>query len=523
MGHINPSCATSAFALAGALAFLFLGLQQSIAVAEPLRKSSFPRGFIFGASTSAYQIEGSTAEGGRGTSTWDAFSHLPGKIDDGSNGDIATDSYHRYKDDVKMLKDLGMSSYRFSISWSRVLPQGTVSGGINEEGIQYYHNLIDEILTNGIEPFVTLFHWDVPQALESKYNGFLQQQIVEDFAGYADLCFREFGGKVKYWITLNEPWTFALKGYNYGVHAPGRCSDYAGNCSEGNSATEPYIVGHNLILAHGSAVQIYKNKYQQSQKGLIGITLNTQWVVPYSGNITDRKAAQRNLDFTLGWFMSPIVEGHYPNVMRRLVQSRLPALTSDQVKLVKGSYDFIGLNYYTANYASDVAESPNSTLAEWSKDMRVYTTYERNGVPIGEKAASSWLYIYPQGLRELLLYTKTRYRNPPVFVTENGVDEENNKSWSLEEALNDTLRVRYHSEHLHAVKEAMDAGADVRGYFAWSLLDNFEWENGYTVRFGVYYVDFNNGTLNRCPKASAQWFRDFLEIDSATSSAVALL
>eukprot|EP00252_Welwitschia_mirabilis_P024437 TRINITY_DN7253_c0_g2_i2.p1 TRINITY_DN7253_c0_g2~~TRINITY_DN7253_c0_g2_i2.p1 ORF type:complete len:409 (-),score=44.00 TRINITY_DN7253_c0_g2_i2:54-1280(-) len=382
---LKPSMA----ALAIAAALMFLGFQQAkgnehVSTDESLRKSSFPRGFAFGAATSAYQIEGAAREGGRGPSIWDTFSHTVGKIADGSNGDVAADSYHRYKEDVQLLKAMGMDSYRFSISWSRLLPKGTIAGGINEEGIKYYHDLIDECLKNGIKPFVTLFHWDLPQALEDKYNGFLGQQIIKDFAEYADLCFRNYGDKVKHWITLNEPLSYA-EGYDHGAVPPARCSKYIGNCTKGNSATEPYIASHNLILSHAAAVQVYRNKYQKSQKGSIGITINTGWMMPYSSSLPDRRAALRAMDFMFGWYMGPIIKGDYPTVMRKIVRSRLPEFSNEQKKMVNGSFDFIGLNYYTSRYASHLLKRTNPARRDFDTDSLANITTEKNGIPIGPK------------------------------------------------------------------------------------------------------------------------------------------
>ncbi|PNX74462.1 beta-glucosidase 24-like protein, partial [Trifolium pratense] len=229
-----------------------------------LNRNSFPKGFIFGAGSSSYQFEGATNEGGRTPSIWDTFTHkYPDKIKDRSNGDVAIDTYHHYKEDVRFIKDMNLDSYRFSLSWSRILPKGKLSGGINQQGIDYYNNLINELLANGIQPFVTLFHWDLPQILEDEYRGFLSPLIVKDFEDYAEFCFKEFGDRVKSWVTLNEPWSYSQHGYADGQMAPGRCSNWLNpNCTGGNSAIEPYIVTHNQLLAHAKVVHVYKTKYQ---------------------------------------------------------------------------------------------------------------------------------------------------------------------------------------------------------------------------------------------------------------------
>ncbi|CAL8998520.1 unnamed protein product [Prunus brigantina] len=402
--------------------------------------------------------------------------------------------YHRYKEDVGIMKNMGLDAYRFSISWSRVLPNGKLTGGVNKEGIKYYNNLINELLCNGLKPFVTLFHWDLPQVLEDEYGGFLSPHIINHFQDYVELCYKEFGDRVKHWITLNEPWTYSNGGYAGAGLAPGRCSDWQNlNCTGGDSATEPYLVAHHSLLSHAAAVKVYKDKYQASQKGLIGITLVRVW----------------NFHLLISRFMEPLTSGDYPHSMRSLVGNRLPKFTKEQSKAVMGSFDFLGFNYYTAYYAT-YAPQHNSVNASYLTDARVNQSSERNGVPIGPKAASDWLYVYPRGIQDLLLYTKKKYDDPLIYVTENGIDEYNDPKLSLEEALNDTQRVDYYYNHLSYLQRAIKDGVNVKGYFAWSLLDNFEWSSGYTVRFGINYVDYNDGH-KRYPKVSAHWFKSFLK------------
>ncbi|CAL8150834.1 unnamed protein product [Prunus armeniaca] len=475
-----------------------------------LNRSSFPPGFIFGSGSGSYQYEGAANEGGRGPSIWDSYTHKhPERIIDGSNGDVTLDQYHKYKEDVEIMKDIGLDAYRFSISWPRLLPSGKLNDGVNEVGIRYYNNLINELLRNGIKPFVTLFHWDLPQALEDEYGGLLSDQIVNHFRDYAELCYKEFGDRVKYWTTLNEPYTYSINGYVLGCYAPGRCSNWQKlNCTGGNSAIEPYLVTHHLLLAHAAAANLYKNKFQAYQKGEIGITLVTPWFVPLSEANEDKKAALRALEFTLGWFMEPLTSGDYPNNMRSLVGTRLPKFTTAQSKALIGSFDFLGLNYYTSHYASDASNNVYEH-ASYLTDVRVTLSSERNGVPIGAKGASSWLNVYPIGIQNLLLYTKEKYNDPIIYITENGIDEFNDPKLSLEEALYDTQRVDYHILHLCHVQTAIKNGVNVKGYFLWALLDNFEWNEGFTVRFGTNYVDYNNG-LKRLPKLSTRWFKSFL-------------
>ncbi|CAN6249035.1 unnamed protein product [Urochloa humidicola] len=476
----------------------------------PISRRSFPEGFIFGTSSASYQYEGGVMEGGKGPSIWDTFTHQhPDKIIDRSNGDVAIDSYHLYKEDVRLMKDMGMDAYRFSISWTRILPNGSLSGGVNREGVRYYNSLIDELLLKGVQPFVTLFHWDSPQALEDQYTGFLSPNIINDYKDYAEVCFKEFGDRVKHWITFNEPGGFCSAGYASGLLAPGRCSPWEqGKCSAGDSGTEPYIVCHHQLLAHAETVRLYKEKYQAVQRGKIGISLVSLWFLPLSPSKSNDNAVRRGLDFTFGWFMDPLVGGDYPLSMKGLVGSRLPRFTKEQSEMLKGAFDFIGLNYYTTYYATNLPPS-NDLNISYNTDSRANLSGVRNGVPIGPQAASPWLYMYPQGFRDLLLYVKENYGNPAIYITENGFDEANNMSLPLQEALKDGTRIEYHHKHLLALLSAIRDGANVKGYFAWSLLDNFEWVYGYTVRFGLNFVDYNDG-LKRYPKNSAHWFKEFL-------------
>ncbi|XP_065871041.1 beta-glucosidase 15-like isoform X2 [Euphorbia lathyris] len=457
-------------------------------------RSSFPDGFIFGTASSAYQYEGAANEDGRG----------PNKIKDHTNGNVADDSYHRYKEDVAIMKSLGFDAYRFSISWSRLLPNGSIRGGINQRGIDYYNNLINELLRNGMKAMITLFHWDLPQGLEDEYGGFLSSKIVNDFSDYAELCFRNYGDRVKEWITLNEPYTYAAEGYGNGEKAPGRCSSL--NCSGGDSSTEPYLVTHHQLLAHAAAVRLYKLKFQASQKGVIGITLNSNWILPLSNSTTDLLAASRALAFQYDWFMEPLNSGVYPLEMLNYVGKRMPMFSKQQSLMVKGSFDFIGLNYYTSKYGIDVP-CKTKDFGFFTDSCVLLATNNKDGIPIGPQTGSDWLYVYPKGIEQLLLYTKSKFNNPTIYITENGVSDLDSNSVSA--VLNDNLRVRYFNDHLLFVQKAIAKGVNVKGYFAWSLLDNFEWNDGYSVRFGMVFVDYQNG-LKRHLKDSAIWFNQFL-------------
>ncbi|XP_016473471.1 beta-glucosidase 13 isoform X1 [Nicotiana tabacum] len=475
----------------------------------PFNKTAFPSDFAFGASSAAYQIEGEALKGGRGPSIWDTFTRQhPEKIFDRSTGDVAVDFYHRYKEDIQLLKELGFKAFRLSISWSRILPYGKVSKGVNPEGIKFYNNVFNELISNGITPFVTLFHWDTPQALEDEYGGFMSSQIAKDYGDFVDICFKEFGDRVKYWITLNEPLSYSMNGYAKGTFAPGRCSNFVGNCTKGNSGTEPYIVAHNLLLAHATGVKVYKEKYQKTQKGQIGVTLVTHWFVPKINTPQGLKAPIRALDFMLGWFLDPITYGDYPTSMKAIVGRRLPKFTPEQSKLVKGSMDFLGINYYTTYYASPML-SINRLNLSYTTDNLADLTTQKDGKPIGTPTALDWLFIYPRGIYGLMLHIKNKYNNPPIYITENGMAEANNNALSLKESLNDDTRIKYYEGHLWFLSKAIKDGANVKGHFVWSFLDDYEWDAGFTVRFGLTFVDYKNG-LKRYHKKSAYWYKDFL-------------
>nr|BAP90525.1 beta-primeverosidase [Ophiorrhiza pumila] len=499
--------------------FLFLselGAAQVPAhsVSVPFNRSSFPPAFIFGGASSAYQYEGAAFEDGKGPSICDTFTHNnPDKIVDHSTGDVADDFYHRYKEDVQLMKFIGTNGFRFSISWPRVLPHGKLSKGVNKLGVDFYNNLINELLSKGVTPFVTLSHWDPPQALEDEYGGFRNISIVDDFRDFAELCFKEFGDRVKHWTTFNEPWTFSTGGYDsttfIGTIAPGRCSPWMNKCPAGDSSTEPYLVAHHIILCHAKTARLYREKYKPYQKGDIGIVLVTNMMFPYNPKSkADIVAAQRGLDFFLGWFLDPLTFGDYPKSMKKNVGERLPKFTPEQSNLIKGTLDFLGLNYYTSNYAIDIP-TPTTVNITYSTDLQVVLTSIRNGKAIGAPTGADFLKVYPKGLTKLLVYIKEKYKNPIVYITENGLAEINIDT--VKEGVDDTKRVQFYRGHFKALKKAIDKGVDVRGFFAWTFLDTYEWGSGYTMRFGLNFVDWKNG-LKRYPKKSAFWLKQFLKI-----------
>uniref|UniRef100_A0A2N9J5M4 Beta-glucosidase n=1 Tax=Fagus sylvatica TaxID=28930 RepID=A0A2N9J5M4_FAGSY len=493
-----------------ALVILVVVCMIQICLSENITRGSFPKGFVFGTASSAFQYEGAVKEDGRGPTVWDTFSHTFGKVIDFSNADVAVDQYHRYDEDIQLMKDMGMDAYRFSIAWSRIFPNG--SGEINQAGVDHYNKLINALLAKGIEPYVTLYHWDLPQALEDKYNGWLDPQIIKDFATYAEICFQKFGDRVKHWITFNEPHTFTVQGYDVGLQAPGRCTILLHLlCRAGNSATEPYIVGHNVLLSHATAADIYRKKYKQKQRGSLGIAYDVMWFEPATNSTEDIEATQRAQDFQLGWFLEPLILGDYPSSMRSRVGKRLPSFSKSEASLLKGSLDFVGINYYTTFYARhNSSDLIGKLLNDSIADSGAITLPFKDGKAIGNRASSIWLYIVPEGLRNLMNYIKQKYGNPLVIITENGMDDPNNPSTSIKDALKDEKRVKYHNDHLtNLLASIKEDGCNVRGYFAWSLLDNWEWAAGYTSRFGLYFIDYKD-KLKRYPKDSVQWFKKFL-------------
>ncbi|PKU85880.1 beta-glucosidase 18 isoform X1 [Dendrobium catenatum] len=490
---------------------LFLVCLFSIAAAAAIDKNKFPVDFLFGTTTSAYQIEGGYLEGNKSLSNWDLFTRIPGKIVDGSNGDVADDHYHRYIEDVELMHYLGVNSYRFSISWSRILPRGRF-GQINQNGIKFYSNLIDALLDKGIKPFVTLNHYDIPQELEDQYGGWLNPQIQNDFGYFAEVCFEAFGEKVTYWSTLNAPNLMIKMGYMKGEYAPGRCSLPYVSCPSGDSRTEPYLAAHNVILSHATAVDIYRKKYQRKHGGFIGIIMAANWREPFTDTPMDRSAASRALAFEVPWFLDPIIYGDYPPEMLQILGSRLPKFSIEDKQKLQTKLDFIGVNHYTSLYAEDCLFSQCDSQSTLEGYGFAYTTGEKDGHFIGDNTGVNNFYVVPSGLEKMILYIMKRYNNITMFITENGFGQEGSSNPSNEirkELLNDRKRVEFHTAYLSSLLEAMRKGADVRGYFIWSLMDNFEWLNGYSKRFGLYHVNFSS--QERTPKLSAKWYKEFLQ------------
>ncbi|PHU21978.1 Beta-glucosidase 11 [Capsicum chinense] len=462
-------------------------------------RHDFPHSFVFGSGSAAYQVEGAAFEDGKTPSIWDTFAHAG--FHDGATGDIACDSYHKYKEDVQLMANIGLEAYRFSISWSRLIPNGR--GPVNPKGLQYYNNLIDELISHGIQPHVTLYHCDLPQALEDEYMGWLSRKIVEDFTAFVDVCFKEFGDRVLHWTTINEANILALGGYDQGLIPPKRCSAPFGfNCTGGNSSTEVYIVGHNMLLAHSSAARLYQRKYKYVQQGFVGINVYSLAYLPYTNSEADIIAVQRVLDFYIGWFIKPLIFGDYPQTMKKNVGSRLPTFTKRDSELVKGSLDFIGLNHYAQAYVRDSPSSLQKDLRDFILDTGVAISFEGylpNEPPPGE------LPIRPAGLSDLLEHFKQVYGNPPIYVHENGKQTLRNGT------LNDTKRVEYLHAYIGGVLDALRNGSNTRGYFQWSFLDGLEILSGLKTSYGLFYVDLDDKELTRYPKLSAFWYSNFLK------------
>lgn len=392
-----------------------------------------------------------------------------------------------------MLKSLGAKAYRFSISWTRIIPKGGRDDPINQAGIDHYVKFVDDLIAAGITPFVTLFHWDAPDELEQRYGGLLDRvQFPLDFERYALVMFKALP-KVKHWVTLNEPWCSAIQAYSIGIFAPGRTAA---------RDTEPWIVGHNLLLAHGRAVQIYRSQFKEASGGEIGIVLNGDAVFPWDpANPADVEACTRKLEFSISWFADPIYKGDYPASMREQLGDRLPRFTEEERALVLGSNDFYGMNHYTANYIKHRTGPADLDDFQGNVDIGFYN---KNGDVIGEETESSWLRPCPPGFRDLLVWISKRYGYPKIYVTENGTSIKGENDLSRNDILNDEFRVRYFDGYINAMAAAStDDGVNVKGYFAWSLMDNFEWAEGYRTRFGLCYVDYEAGQ-RRHPKKSAR-------------------
>ena len=461
----------------------------AVGVLDQGSELTFPPGFLWGAATAAYQIEGAAREGGRTPSIWDTFSHTEGRTVAGHTGDVACDHYHRMPDDVRLMAELGVTSYRFSISWPRVQPGG--AGAANQEGLDFYRRLVDELLAHGIEPWLTLYHWDLPQPLEDA-GGWPARDTAGRFADYAQLVADALGDRVRYWTTLNEPWCSAFLGYGSGAHAPGR--------SDGADAVR---AGHHLMLGHGLAVQALRAARPEAQ---LGITLNLYPVTPATDADGDIDAARRIDGLANRFFLDPLLRGCYPADLTADLHrvSDFGHIRNGDLEIISTPLDLLGVNYYSRHVVA--APVPGAEPeAYWrapscwpgSEDVRFVT----RGVPVTDM---DWEIDAP-GLVETLERVHRDYTDLPLYVTENGsafVDR------VVDGRVDDPERLAYFDAHLRAAHAAISAGVPLKGYFAWSLMDNFEWAWGYTKRFGMVYVDYDNQA--RIPKSSARWYADVI-------------
>ncbi len=428
----------------------------------------FPHDFRFGAATSAYQIEGGWDADGAGPSIWDTFVRQPGKIDGGHHGNVACNTYEQPETDIDIMRSLGLDAYRFSISWPRVLPDG--HGAVNEAGLDYYDRLVDGLLAASIEPYVTLFHWDMPQALQDEMGGFADRRCAFHFADYAELVARRLGDRVKQWITLNEPWVHATLGHLRGLHAPGQINPWSF-----------MRVAHNQLLAHGLATQRLRAVVPDAA---IGISLNLAPVYPQDNHDKDRQAADMADQFLNRFYLDPLLKGQYPEPLWTRLRPLHPRVEPLDMELVSQPLDFLGVNYYSRAFVQHAWYVPflNARPARIRQPMEA--THGDSGVQYGH---AGW-EVYPAGLFELLFRLKQEYDNIPVYITENGAAYEDIVEGGR---VVDPLRQQYLEQHLGNVAAAIGAGCDVRGYFVWSLLDNFEWSYGYGKRFGIVYVNFD--------------------------------
>jgi len=434
---------------------------------------NFPKDFIWGTATSSYQIEGETPEAGRGECIWGHFARTPGKVINGETGQVACDHYYRYKDDVALIKSLGVSAYRFSVSWPRVIPQGI--GALNPAGLDFYSRLVDELLANDITPYLTLYHWDLPWALQEK-GGWVSPNITDWFAEYTSVMTQALGDRVKHWITINEPWCVAHLGHLLGIHAPG--------LKDPNMA---FKAAHHTHLAHAAAMTAIRQNVPDAK---VGTTLNITPAYPASDDPKDVLAAQYNDGFSNRWFLDPIFKGKYPADMVELFGSALEGIDLDAVSVAAVPQDFIGINFYTRSVLKWNDASP----------MKGDSVPQENA----PRTAMGW-EVYPNALEELMLRLKNDYSGDlPIIITENGAAY--NDPEPVNGVVEDPQRAEYYRLHLTAISNAIAQGAPVKGYFAWSLMDNYEWAEGYAKRFGLVHVDFE--TQQRTLKRSAIQLRE---------------
>ena len=433
------------------------------------RERSFPRDFTWGAATASYQVEGAVDEGGRGESIWDRFCATPGAVRAGDDGQIACDFYHRYPGDIALMQELGVDAFRFSVAWPRIVPAGR--GRVNGAGLDFYDRLVDELLAAGVEPVVTLYHWDLPQALEDE-GGWTSRETAAAFVTYAHHVVERLGDRVSRWITHNEPWVSAWLGYGWGMHAPGRTSE-----------RDALAAAHHLLLSHGLAVDAIRDACPSAS---VGISLNLSPIESVSGEAADRDAARHVDGYHNRWFLDPLYRAAYPEDVLATFEGSMPRVEPGDMATIATPTDFLGVNYYTRNVVKALESGPTPMP-----------------VPGADHTDMGW-EVYPEGLRTLLGRLHRDYAPPAVLITENGAAFADVRRHDGQ--ICDVERVSYLAGHIDAIERAVADGVPVAGYFAWSLLDNFEWSFGYSKRFGLVYVDYP--TLERIPKSSFSWYRD---------------
>ena len=441
--------------------------------------AAFPPHFLWGAATAAYQIEGAVHEDGRGQSIWDTFTAAPGNVSHGDTGDVADDHYHHYQEDVDLMARLGLDAYRFSIAWPRILPQGR--GSINEKGLDFYERLVDALLAKGIKPFATLYHWDLPQALQDE-GGWAKRETAYAFADYAEIVAKRLGNRVAGWITHNEPWVVSYLGNGVGVHAPGL-----------KNMQTAVDVGHHLLLSHGLAVPRLRALVPSGTQ--VGITLNLTPV--YAADERPETARDVALadSFNVRWFVEPLFRKSYPDQLFANLGVNPPPMQADDLATISVPIDFLGVNNYFRWVVRGQEQQPRADAYETVAP-----------IPGACYTETGW-EVAPQGIRDLLVRLHHDYNVPNLYVTENGAAFKDD--WHGEEVVSDPRRVSYLQEYIHAVGEAIQQGAPVKGYFVWSLMDNFEWAEGYSKRFGIVYIDY--ATQKRVPKESSRWYANLLK------------
>jgi beta-glucosidase len=450
-----------------------------------MSESAFPDGFLWGAATSAYQIEGSPLADGAGSSNWHRFAHTPGNTDGGAHGDVACDHYRRYRDDVALMAGLGLQSYRFSVSWSRVMPDGR--GATNPKGLDFYSRLVDALLARGIRPNVTLYHWDLPAALDER-GGWVNPDVAQWFGEYAEVVFRMLGDRVDLWATLNEPWVVVDAGYVHGVHAPGH-----------RNAWEAVRAAHNLLRAHGTAVRAFR---ASTNSGEIGIVVNLEPKVPATGSDADREAVRRADAYMNRFYLDPLLLGRYPDELQNVFGDAWDTFTHDDMALITEPIDFLGINFYKRGVTAHDPEA-------WPVRASLVPQLQNAHTALG------WQWeVHAPSLTDALLWVRERYGDRPLYITENGAAFYDPPT-PFDGVIDDPHRVHYLQEHLRAAHRAISLGVDLRGYYVWSLLDNFEWSAGYGPRFGIVHVDY--ATMQRTPKRSARYYADVIRSNGMTA------